>query len=97
MVVFKSKIPEIEIPSIGIFQYIFSNPNKISDDKAVFIDGTTDKKLTFAELKSNSKRFAAGLQDKINFKHGDVLSIYSPNQVNKYNLDDPRVNDYIKL
>ena len=52
---FKSKIPEIEIPSIGIFQYIFSNPNKISEDKAVFIDGTTDKKLTFAELKSNSK------------------------------------------
>ena len=81
MVIFKSKIPDIEIPSIGIFQYVFSNQNKIPEDKVVFVDGTIDKKLTFAELKSNSKKFAAGLQDKANFKCGDVLSIFSPNQV----------------
>jgi len=83
MVVFRSKLPDIEIPSVGIFQYVFSNPNKISEDKAVFIDGTTDKKLTFVELKSNAKKFAAGLQDKVDFKRGDVLSIFSPNQVRK--------------
>ncbi|CAG8662257.1 10304_t:CDS:2, partial [Funneliformis mosseae] len=81
MVVFKSKIPDIEIPSVGIFQYVFSNPNKVSEDKPIFIDGLTDKKLTFAELKSNAKKFAAGLQDKVGFKRGDVLSIFSPNQV----------------
>ena len=81
MVIFKSKIPDVEIPSIGIFQHVFSNKNKIPEDKAIFVDGITDKKLTFAEIKSNSKKFAAGLQDKINFKRGDVLSIFSPNQV----------------
>jgi 4-coumarate--CoA ligase len=81
MVMFKSKIPDIKIPSIGIVQYVFSNQSKIPEDKVLFIDGTTDKKLTFAELKSNSKKFAAGLHDKVNFKRGDVLSIFSPNQV----------------
>ncbi|CAI2174496.1 11998_t:CDS:2, partial [Funneliformis geosporum] len=71
----------IEIPSVGIFQFVFSNPNKVSEDKPIFIDGLTDKKLTFAELKSNAKKLAAGLQDKVGFKRDDVLSIFSPNQV----------------
>jgi 4-coumarate--CoA ligase len=82
MVILRSKIPDVEIPSIGIYQFIFSDEKYSSDDKAVFIDGITDKKLTFGKLKSNSKKFAAGLQDKLNFKRGDVLSIFSPNQVN---------------
>ena len=81
MVVLRSKVPDIEISSIGIFQYVFSNKYNVPEDKAIFIDGKTDKKLTFAELKSNSKKLAAGLQDKVNFKRGDVLSVLSPNRV----------------
>lgn len=82
MVLLRSKIPDIEIPTVGIYQFIFPDEKNVSVDKNVFIDGITDKKLTIIELKSNSKKFAAGLQDKINFKRGDVLSIFSPNQVN---------------
>jgi len=81
MVIFRSKLPDLEIPQTGIYQFIFSDEKHASDDKAVFIDGITDKKLTFNELKSNSKKLAAGLQDKVNFKRGDVLSIFSPNQI----------------
>ncbi|CAB5348745.1 unnamed protein product [Rhizophagus irregularis] len=84
MVILRSKIPDIDIPTVGIYQFIFPDEKNVSDDKndkTVFIDGLTDKKLTLNELKSNSKKFAAGLQDKINFKRGDVLSIFSPNQV----------------
>ncbi|CAG8829416.1 14221_t:CDS:2, partial [Cetraspora pellucida] len=32
-------------------------------------------------FKSESKKFAAGLLDKVGFKRGDVLAIFSPNQV----------------
>ncbi|PKY14579.1 acetyl-CoA synthetase-like protein [Rhizophagus irregularis] len=84
MVILRSKIPDIDIPTVGIYQFIYPDEKNVSDDKndkTVFIDGLTDKKLTLNELKSNSKKFAAGLQDKINFKRGDVLSIFSPNQV----------------
>lgn len=81
MVIFKSKYPDVEIPcNVGIYQFIMSNPNKIPDDKAVFIDAITHKKITFGDLKRDTKRFAAGLQDH-GFKRGDVLCIYSPNQV----------------
>ncbi|RIA89003.1 hypothetical protein C1645_738947 [Glomus cerebriforme] len=71
----------IEFPEIGIYQYITSNPYGIDDDKAIFIDGTTDKKLTFGQLKSNSKKLAAGLINKVGFKRGDVLAIISPNHI----------------
>ncbi|CAG8791005.1 1389_t:CDS:2, partial [Acaulospora morrowiae] len=68
-------------PSTGIYQYITSNPNNVLENKILFIDGTTDEKITFGEFKSKTKRFAAGLQDKAGFKRGNVLAIVSPNQV----------------
>jgi 4-coumarate--CoA ligase len=82
--IFKSPLPDIEIPAMGIYQYIASNPSGINDNKVIFIDGTTDKKLTYGEIKSNSKKLATGLVDKAGFKRGDVLAIISPNQVWKH-------------
>ncbi|CAG8560998.1 22292_t:CDS:2, partial [Dentiscutata erythropus] len=79
--VFKSNLPDIEIPQDGIFQYVTNNQEGISDNKIIYIDGTNNKGCTFGEFKSESKRFAAGLRDKVGFKRGDVLAVYSLNQV----------------
>ncbi|CAG8604779.1 10155_t:CDS:2 [Diversispora eburnea] len=79
--IFKSKFPDVDIPTTGIYQFVTSNPNKVPDDKVIFVDGITEKKLTFGELKRNTKKFAAGLIDKFNFKRGDVLALISPNEV----------------
>ena len=81
MLVFKSNFPDIEIPKIGIYQYITSNPYGIDDEEVIFIDGITDKKLTFGQFKSDTKKFANGLRNKVNFKRGDVLAILSYNHV----------------
>jgi 4-coumarate--CoA ligase len=82
----RSNFPNIDIKKIGVYQFITSNPYGIDDDKVIFIDGVTDKKLTFGQLKTNSKKLAFGLINKVGFKRGDVLAIYSPNHVsiNKY-------------
>ncbi|CAG8524389.1 8634_t:CDS:10, partial [Scutellospora calospora] len=79
--IFTSKFADITIPQLGIYQYVTSNPNNIPDDKVVYVDGVTNKSYTFGEFKCESAKFAAGLQDKIGFKRGDVLAIFSPNQV----------------
>ncbi|KAF0505898.1 acetyl-CoA synthetase-like protein [Gigaspora margarita] len=79
--IFESKYPDVRIPNVGIYQYVTANQNKISDDKIIFVDGITDEKATFGELKRNSRRFAAGLQDEIGFKHHDVLGLISPNHI----------------
>ncbi|RIB29748.1 hypothetical protein C2G38_2238722 [Gigaspora rosea] len=55
--IFKSKYPNIKVPQVGIYQYVTSNPKKISDDKVIYVDGITG------------------------FKHGNVLAIVSPNQI----------------
>ncbi|KAF0464773.1 acetyl-CoA synthetase-like protein [Gigaspora margarita] len=70
-----------KIPQVGIYQYLTSNPNKIPDDKVIYVDGVTGKGYTFGEFKHESKRFAAGLQDKLEFNCGDVLAMFSPNKV----------------
>ncbi|GBC09291.1 hypothetical protein RclHR1_08740011 [Rhizophagus clarus] len=79
--IFRSKFPDVDLKKIGIYQFITSNPYGIDDDKAIFIDGITDKKLTFGQLKANSKKLAFGLINKIGFKRGNVLAIYSPNHI----------------
>jgi 4-coumarate--CoA ligase len=76
--IFSSNFPDIEFPRIGVYQYITSNPYGISDDKVIFIDGITDEKLTFGQFKSNSTKLAAGLINKIGFKGGEVLAVFSP-------------------
>ncbi|GES88385.1 acetyl-CoA synthetase-like protein [Rhizophagus clarus] len=78
---FRSNFPDIDVKKIGIYQFITSNPYGIDDDKVIFIDGLTDKKLTFGQLKANSKKLAFGLKNEIKFKRGDVLVIYSPNHI----------------
>ncbi|RIB13036.1 hypothetical protein C2G38_2099411 [Gigaspora rosea] len=72
--IFKSKYPDLKVPQVGIYQYITSNPNSIPDDKTVYIDGITGKSYTYGEFKHDSKKFAAGLQDKLGFKRGKVTT-----------------------
>ncbi|CAG8772535.1 10276_t:CDS:10 [Cetraspora pellucida] len=66
--IFESKYPDIKIPQTGVYQYVTSNPEQIPDEKPIFIDGVTGKSCTYGEFKHDSKKFAAGLQDKLGGK-----------------------------
>ncbi|CAG8605429.1 3264_t:CDS:10 [Paraglomus occultum] len=79
--IFRSAFPDIEIPSLGVYQYATRNINGIDDSKPLIIDGVTGAEMTFGEFKRDSKRLAAGLQDKLGLKKGDVVAIFSPNQI----------------
>lgn len=80
--VYKSKIPAVNEPTIGFLQFLFENEFKISQDKPLLIDALdTTRFLTFPQIKKLTLQFGAGLQDVCHFKKGDVLAIYAPNQV----------------
>ncbi|CEP16256.1 hypothetical protein [Parasitella parasitica] len=80
--VIHSPLPDIKIPETGIIQFLFdNNPHYIPQNRKVLIDAFTGESLTYGKLKDNILRFAATLQDKFDFKHGDVVAIYSPNQI----------------
>ncbi|CAG8540944.1 105_t:CDS:10 [Paraglomus occultum] len=79
--IFRSALPDIEIPSLGVYQYATRNVNRIDDSKPVYIDAVTGAELTFGDLKRDSKRLAAGLQDRLGLKKGNVVAVISPNQI----------------
>ncbi|POG80767.1 hypothetical protein GLOIN_2v1512565 [Rhizophagus irregularis DAOM 181602=DAOM 197198] len=74
--IFKSTT-NIDIPVKGVYQALINEAN----ENATFIDGITGEKLTIDKLRSDTKKLAAGLIDKAGFNRGDVLAIFSPNQV----------------
>ncbi|KAK4518957.1 uncharacterized protein ATC70_009184 [Mucor velutinosus] len=79
--VIHSTLPDIKVPETGVIQFLFkTNPHQIPENRTLLIDAFTGESLTYGKLKDNILRFAATLQDKFDFKRGDVVAIYSPNQ-----------------
>ncbi|KAG2235180.1 hypothetical protein BDF21DRAFT_456100 [Thamnidium elegans] len=79
--VIQSLLPPIAVPETGLIQFIFQNTRKTPDNRKLFIDAFTGESLTYGQLKDSILCFAATLQDKFNFQRGDVVAIYSPNQM----------------
>jgi acyl-CoA synthetase (AMP-forming)/AMP-acid ligase II len=79
--VIQSTYSPITVPETSIIEFIFNNPNKTPEDRKILIDAFTGESLTFGQFKENTLRFAASLQDNFDFKKGDVVVTYSPNQV----------------
>ncbi|KAF9583336.1 hypothetical protein BGW38_009727 [Lunasporangiospora selenospora] len=80
MVTYTSDFPDRVLPKTNLYSFIASNPNKTSDSSTLLIDDVTKRTITFGEWKRDARRWATGLQS-IGFKRGDVLAIYSSNQV----------------
>lgn len=79
--VIQSTLPPIKVPEVGVIQFLFNSPHKTPENRKILFDAFTGESLTLAQLKDNVLRFAASLQDKFQFKKGDVVAICSPNQV----------------
>ncbi|CAJ0832987.1 914_t:CDS:2 [Entrophospora sp. SA101] len=69
MGIFKSELPDLIIPNVNLYHHVISNPNSIPDTKPIYIDGLTNKSITFGEFKSftknnnNSNRFFAPIEN----------------------------------
>lgn len=79
--VIHSALPPITVPETSVIEFLFKNLNNTPEDRKMLIDAFTGESLTFAQLKDSILRFGAALQDKFDFKRGDVTVIYAPNQV----------------
>ncbi|ORZ02504.1 hypothetical protein BCR43DRAFT_465599 [Syncephalastrum racemosum] len=85
--VFKSSLPDIAEVTTDVYSAVFHHSRPEADagtddpDRVVFIDALTGKTLTLQQLDNLILRFAAALQDKLQFQRGDVLGVYAPNTV----------------
>lgn len=75
--IFRSPLPEVEIPEAALSEFVFSSAAQYADRPAL-IDGVSGRVLTYAQLVESIRSAAAGLARR-GFRKGDVLAILSPN------------------
>ncbi|KXS15982.1 acetyl-CoA synthetase-like protein [Gonapodya prolifera JEL478] len=89
MTVFKSKLKDVAIPDVDIFNFIFPPTSIFSrffgtgvpprQGKTAYIDGVTGEAIGHDGLKDLCEDFAAALQGKYGLKEQEVLGVFSPN------------------
>ncbi|KAI8150227.1 hypothetical protein BJV82DRAFT_503477 [Fennellomyces sp. T-0311] len=85
MVVYKSTYDPIPLPDLDIYTFLLSENEyntQYPHDRVVTIDGHTGRTLTFAQVRDLATRMAAGWNDIVGLKEGDVVASFAPNQYN---------------
>ncbi|KAK5946244.1 hypothetical protein PMZ80_000386 [Knufia obscura] len=80
----KSSFPDVEIPSLDMWAFMFNNPEKrnFPDSQVIYRSATNPKRAyTFAEVRSAATGFGEGLQNLWDWQKGDVFALYVPNDV----------------
>ncbi|TGO47754.1 hypothetical protein BOTNAR_0507g00010 [Botryotinia narcissicola] len=74
---------EIEIPEMDLWSILFEREDKpFSDDQVLYSSSTSSH--TYSSIKSQTISFGLGLRHHYSFKKGDVLALFSEN-----NIDTP--------
>ncbi|KIM78767.1 hypothetical protein PILCRDRAFT_75136, partial [Piloderma croceum F 1598] len=73
--------PDVKLPETSCWHFLFDNQTSSADDRVVFADGQSEKKLRFGELRSLTKRLAYGLVNRAKLGHDDVIMAFSPNML----------------
>jgi len=74
---FRSRWPAVEVPDVGVPEYLLDHPAARADAPAV-VDGPSGRTLTYGDLRRDVRRCAQGLARR-GFARGDVLAIVAPN------------------
>ena len=75
--VFRSPLPDVEIPETPLTSYVFRHVERLADRVAI-VDGPTGRSYTYAGLYGAARRVAGGLLAS-GMETGDVLAVLSPN------------------
>lgn len=82
--VISSPHADVHIPNTDVWSLLFEKKEagrKVDDSKEIFIDGETKRSYTYGQLREATIAFGRGLKSQWGFKKGDVLGIFSPNNI----------------
>lgn len=79
----KSLYTDVSIPDVDIFTLLFSRPSRpFPDTKELLTDGERpSRSYTLAQLRNAATEFGKGLKALWQWRRGDVLAFYTPNDV----------------
>ncbi|KAK4900374.1 hypothetical protein LTR27_002599 [Elasticomyces elasticus] len=78
-----SSYPSCDIPTVDLWDFMFESPRDGSfpEDKVIYRALDDSRRYTFAEVKSTAKAFGNALLNGWNWQKGDILCVFSPNDV----------------
>ncbi|KAF2031005.1 acetyl-CoA synthetase-like protein [Setomelanomma holmii] len=78
----KSPFPNIDIPDVDLWGLMFDRKDRdFSDDKVIYRAINSDRKYTFAEVKTHATLFGEGLCNLWDWQKDEVLALYAPNDI----------------
>ncbi|PGH11477.1 hypothetical protein AJ79_04852 [Helicocarpus griseus UAMH5409] len=78
----QSTYPPVEIPNVDLWTLLFENKQRpFPDDKVIFEDADTHRAYTYSDVKSTALEFGKGLKATWDWRKGDVLALYAPNNI----------------
>lgn len=80
----KSSFPDVDIPNLDMWAFMFNNPTPRSfpDSQTIYRSATNpSRSYTFANVRELATSFGEGLQNLWDWQKGDVLAVYAPNDI----------------
>lgn len=75
---FASPFPDVEVPDVGVFEYLFGRVEEADLDRVALVDAKTGQETSFRSLIEGIEAFAAALAAR-GIGVGDVVGLHSPN------------------
>jgi acyl-CoA synthetase (AMP-forming)/AMP-acid ligase II len=75
---FKSPFPDVEIPNLSVYDFLFGNVDPADLDKTAFVEGSSGAVTTYASLIAQINGVAGALAAR-GLAVGDVVALHSPN------------------
>jgi acyl-CoA synthetase (AMP-forming)/AMP-acid ligase II len=79
--VYTSPYPDLDIKSIDLVSYLFSNPFNTPLDRPLYVDAVSGKTYTYGEVIQRTRSLSNGLRQSIGVKPNDVVALFSPNSI----------------
>ncbi|KAF3926438.1 S-dihydroxybenzoyltransferase [Arthrobotrys entomopaga] len=78
----ESIFPAVDIPDVDIYTLMFDRSQKnFPDDQVMLVDAKTGRELTYSECASRSRDLGIGLKTLWGWKKGDVMAVFTFNNV----------------
>ncbi|KAJ9645322.1 hypothetical protein H2199_003328 [Coniosporium tulheliwenetii] len=75
-----SAYPSFEVPNTDLWGLLFERKDRaFPDDKVIYLDPSTSRSYTYAQVKQTALDFGTGLRALWDWQKGDVLALYTPN------------------
>ncbi|OQE44577.1 hypothetical protein PENCOP_c002G06281 [Penicillium coprophilum] len=81
MSIYRSPYPDLDIKSVDLVSYLFSNPFNTPLDHPLYINAISGEQYTLGDVIQRTRSLSNGLRQSIGLKPNDVVALLSPNTI----------------